>query len=171
MICFNRSRSLPMMAIAAAVIAWSCSSAIGQNKLPENGDDPDSLSPSWQTSNWEHLRWDEFQIAKLGGADFAKGLNKLGSAGYRLTSVTTKNEKGAAGYFIFKRQPWKLPLARPQHEYLRIDEGEIEKKGEGKFDAGLAKVERDGWELVAFTTTGTGGLGFYFFEKPLPPKK
>jgi hypothetical protein len=125
------------------------------------------IEPSFPSSNWEHLRLDEPEIARIGGGSFEKGLNLIGGGGFKLFTVTTANEQGGPGWHIFKRPAWNAPGPRPRFEYKRIDTVSIETLGNGNFAEGMKKVEQEHWELVALTTIKNGGIGWFYFEKPV----
>ncbi|WP_020469784.1 hypothetical protein [Zavarzinella formosa] len=113
----------------------------------------------------EHVRRDEETLRKLGGDSIDAGLNKYGELGYELMLVTSIQETGAAGFHYLKRQPWTAATPRPVFEYKRLDSGQIEKLGGDNFDAGLASLEKENWELVALTTNIKGGAGFHYFKR------
>lgn len=127
-----------------------------------------AVQPDPRPAAWQHLRYDEVEITKQGEGSFEKGLARLGAQGYSLLLVTSVADTSAAGYHYFKRGPWAGPGERPAIEFKRLDAGDISKQGGDDFNAGLAKLEADGWELVAVTTSAKGGVGYHYFQRPRP---
>ncbi len=134
---------------------------------PDNSRPPEGRRPDDSGSNatWEHVRVDEAQLKERGDGSVDEGMNRLGERGYELFIVTSVSETGAAGFHYFKRPPWNRPLGRPVFQYRRIDTGGIAELGDGVFQEGLNKIEREGWELVAVTTTNKGTVGFHYFKR------
>jgi hypothetical protein len=121
-------------------------------------------NPNSQT--WQHVRRDEKELNDLGGGSFEKGMNSLGDMGYELFIVTSVVESGKAGYHFFRRPPCCPPgMQRPRIEYKRMDTGEISGAGNGSYQIGLAKIDADGWELVAVTFTAQGAVGHHYFKR------
>ena len=129
------------------------------------GTAPDSAPNS---STFKYVRQDVESLKTLGGGDMIQGMNKLGDLGYELFIVTTSSEQGAAGWHFFRLSPWNLPINRPKFEYKQMDDAAITDLGLNSYDEGLAKLEKEGWQLVAITTMKNGGVGWYYFlrEKP-----
>ncbi|MCE9531320.1 MAG: hypothetical protein K8T89_09395 [Planctomycetes bacterium] len=155
-------RYVRVSVLATAILLISANVSRAQNQPPAA---LDSMNPAFPSSHWEHLRWDVPQIEKFGGGNYTKGINKLGAAGYQLLGVTSMNDNGAAGYHLFKRQPWNKPFARPQFEYIVENDSSLLERGDKNLHDGLANVERDEWELIAHTQTKNGGIGCYFFTR------
>lgn len=124
------------------------------------GTAPDSAPNS---SNFEYVRRDLDALSKLGGGDAIAGMNKLGDLSYELYIVTTVNDQGAPGWFIFRKFPWNLPIDRPKFEYRQLDSGSIATLANNSFDDGLTKLSREGWQLMAITNQKAGGIGWYYF--------
>lgn len=164
---------IPFAVVFLSLLVAGIAYCAANSPAPENSSPPAAptqpdlwLDPSFPSSNTEHWRVDEAEIAKLGDGSFDNGLNIVGKAGFRLFAVTAAGEEGKAGWHIFKRQAWNLPVARPRFEFKRIDSTGIDKLGEGTFKAGMRKVEQERWELVAITSDKTGQVGWYYFERP-----
>jgi hypothetical protein len=126
------------------------------------GTTPDSAP---NASNFDYVRRDGEALAKLGGGNAIAGMNKLGDLSYELFIVTTSGNDGAAGWFIFRKFPWNLPIDRPKFEYRQMDGSSIASLANNSFDDGLTRLSREGWQLMAVTNAKAGDIGWYYFMR------
>ncbi|MBI1903666.1 MAG: hypothetical protein HYS13_21395 [Planctomycetia bacterium] len=114
------------------------------------------------------IRFDESQLKELGGGSGEAGLNKLGEQGYQLQLVTSVLETAAAGYHYFRRAP-QFEGKQPQFEFKRLDAVAVTELGNKSFNDGLAKLEVEGWDLIAVTVNAAGGVGYHYFQRARQP--
>lgn len=156
-------------ALAGVAATLVCLSAMGlQAQEPKFKKPPAAAAPTEPAAvtYWQHVRLDEPELKELGKGSVEAGMNKLGDAGCTLMLVTSQTETGTAGFHYFKRPPWNKPTPRPKYEFKRIAVHDIMELGQGKFATGMQAVEREGWELVAVTTSKNGAVGFHYFMRP-----
>lgn len=117
---------------------------------------------------WRLLRHDPEGLKQLGGGDLTAGLSLLGEGGFELFIVTSANDQGGPGWFYLRQSPWIAPRERPKLEYRVLDDPQIAQLGQGDYAHGFAALGKDGWQLVAITTTKGGGAGWSYFSRERP---
>ena len=147
------------------LLTGATANSLATPMLPASQSPEDSAAMT--THHWQHLVRDDLALRSLGGQDAIAGMNVLGALGYELYMVTTSSDEGAAGFHFFRREPWNQPVDRPKFEYNRLSHTDLEGLGGGDFDAGLAAFETDRWQLIQITQTRSGGIGWYYFVRPL----
>lgn len=149
-----------------AVLRWPLAGMIaallvlGPAAAQRPGTTPTDAGPA---PHWRYLRHDPASLMRLGDGELQAGLNRLGEVGMELFLVTTANPEGAAGWLYFRQAPWTSPLPQPRLEYQVLDDPAITRAGDGDYGSGLNRLARQGWKLVAITTTAGGGAGFSYF--------
>jgi hypothetical protein len=146
--------SRPLAGLFAALLV------MGPAAPQHPGTTPTDAGPA---PHWRYLRHDPASLMRLGDGDLQAGLNRLGEVGMELFLVTTANPEGAAGWLYFRQAPWTSPLPQPRVEYKVLDDPAITSAGDGDYGSGLNHLARQGWTLVAITTTAGGGVGFSYF--------
>lgn len=111
----------------------------------------------------QHIRKDGSELGKMGNGDIAKGMNKLGDMGYHLHSVTTITNTGEGGFHLFKRQP-QSP-AGTKYEFKLISDFDLGRLAGGDFNKGMQTLEKDGWEIVAYTELANGSVAYYYLQR------
>jgi hypothetical protein len=169
-IAMNDIRKLASLPMLIALVAGATQPGLCQaGAEPRQGTTPTDAGPA---PHWRFLRHDAESLKQLGGGDLVAGMNKLGEVGYELFIVTSASDRGATAWMYFRQSPWVAPMPRPQLEYLQLDDDGIAALGGHNYGDGLAKLENEGWQLVAITTTKDGQAGWTFFmrqkESPMP---
>lgn len=150
---------------AGLVLAVVLAGIGGPTSAQIQGTTPTDAGPA---PHWRFLRHDPEGLKQLGGGDLTAGLNRLGEGGFELFIVTSANDQGGPGWFYLRQSPWIAPRERPKLEYRVLDDPQIVQLGQGDYADGLAALGKDGWHLVAITTTKGGGAGWSYFSRERP---